>query len=236
MESANIYNKPESLGDCQYIYDSYNDFIFSPDRSVIFKMFTRFRLYEKIRHLHGDIVECGVFKGAGVALWLKMINMDSPHGIRKVIGFDFFDPSFVETLNTHDKSAMEQVFIRCQDLDDDEISLPGVTNKLYNAGFKSENFDLIKGDLSKTCPEYLKSRPGLRIALLYLDVDLEEPTYEALNQMWDKMVIGGIVVFDEYAYHTWSESNAVDRFISEKNCELHKLDVKSPTAYIVKKK
>jgi hypothetical protein len=166
-------------------------------------------------------------------LWLKICDFYSPHEIRKVIGFDFFDSNFVEKLEDKDKNAMGSVFQRCNATFND-ISLESIQTKIINAGFSKNKFELVKGDLSQTSKDFIANRPGFRISLLYLDVDLEEPTYNALVNMWDRVVPGGIVVFDEYGYHAWSESNAVDRFIREKNLKLIKLHVPSPTAYIIK--
>ena len=53
-------------------------------------------------------------------------------------------------------------------------------------------------------------------SILYLDLDLYKPTYKALVNLWDNVVEGGLIIFDEYGYHNWSESQAVDRFIKEK--------------------
>jgi hypothetical protein len=66
-------------------------------------------------------------------------------------------------------------------------------------------------------------------------MDIEQPTYDALNHFWDRMSTGGIVVFDEYAHHQWSESKGVDRFVKENNLEIKSLNFESPTAYIKKK-
>ena len=67
-----------------------------------------------------------------------------------------------------------------------------------------------------------------------MDLDLEHPTYETLCNLWDRVSIGGVVVFDEYGYHKWSESKGVDRFISEKGLKLENLDYFCPTALIRK--
>jgi len=216
-------------------YDHFNSLIFSPERNIIFKLLMRNRLYDQIRTLHGDIVECGVFKGSGLASWLKMMDMDAPHDIRKVIGFDFYDPSFTGNLEGEDKKYMEDVFARCEKSTHGNFSIESVTQKLLNAGFKGNKFELVKGDITITSKEYPKTRPGFRIALLYMDLDIEHPTYETLINLWDRVVPGGIVAFDEYAYPVWSEANAVDRFIQEKGLKLNKLDIKAPTAYIVKR-
>ena len=67
-----------------------------------------------------------------------------------------------------------------------------------------------------------------------MDLDLEEPTYKTLCNLWDKVSKGGVIIFDEYGYHKWSESKGVDRFIEEKGLEIISLDYYCPTAFIKK--
>jgi hypothetical protein len=216
-------------------YDYYNGLLFSDDRNILFKMVTRIDLFNHIKDIPGDIVECGVFKGAGMALWLKLLDMHSPHDIRKVIGFDFFDQNFVDDIKDGiDRNAMKQVFSRCPDLQREDISVEGIVAKFKQAGVPAIKYELVKGDIARTSKDYAAERPGFRISILYLDLDLDEPTYQCLCNLWDRVVPGGIVVFDEYGYHIWSESNAVDRFVKEKGLRLIKTDVQSPTAWVMK--
>jgi hypothetical protein len=234
-EKLNLYNNTENINKDQNIYDSFNNFIISEDRNLFNKLYSRYNFYEMTKDINGDIVECGVFKGSGLLTWLKILNMNEPNSIKKVIGFDFFGNEFVDNLeNDIDRELMDQVFKRCENLDNYEISLDGIKNKILKSGFREDNFDLVKGDITQTSKEYSNSKPGLRISILYLDLDLEEPTYETLNNLWKNVVDGGVIVFDEYAYHSWSESNGVDRFIRENNLKLHSTKVKAPTAYIIK--
>jgi|SRR3990167_1412461 len=218
----------------QEIYDAYNTFILSQDKDVFFKLLQRYELFQKIRNLNGDIVECGVFKGTGMMVWLKFLIFHSPHDIRRVIGFDFFEKNFVDKLPEHDREMMSKVFSRVTNLEETDISVEGIKERFTKAEIPCDKFELVKGNVVETCQEYVKNRPGFRISLLYMDLDLEEPTYAVLSSFWDKIVKGGVIVFDEYGYHVWSESNAVDRFIKEKGLFLQKTGVKSPTAYIVK--
>ena len=232
---SNIYNiVSTNLENNQSSYDAYNSFIFDSNKNIFFKLATRIDLFSYIENVHGDIVECGVFKGSGMMVWLKLLNMYTPNDSRKVIGFDFFGKDFVNELKDDiDKNGMAQVFDRCN-VENDELSVEFITNKFIKAGIDKNKFELIKGDVSKTTKEFALVNPGLRISLLYMDVDIEEPTYNALVNLWDRVSVGGIVVFDEYAYHVWSESNAVDRFVRDNNLVLYKLNVPAPTAYIVK--
>lgn len=231
----NLYNNNSSINDNQNIYDNFNNFIFSKDKNVFNKLYSKFMFYDITKNLCGDIVECGVFKGSGLFAWLKILNMNEPNSIKKVIGFDFFNPNFVEQINNEiDKETMKQVFSRCNDLDKNELSVLNIKQKLITADIKEDKFELIEGDIIKTSKEFLESRPGFRISILNMDLDLDEPTYITLNNFWSRIVDGGVVILDEYAYHSWSEANAVDKFIKEKKIKLNRTNIKTPTAYIIK--
>jgi len=71
---------------------------------------------------------------------------------------------------------------------------------------------------------------------MYMDLDLGEPTYKILKEMWSKVVKGGIVIFDEYAYHIWDESIGVDNFLKEIDGQYECIStmICSPTMYIRK--
>jgi hypothetical protein len=128
---VNLYNTDTNINMNQNIFDSYNNFIFSKDRNIFNKLYSRFYFYNMTKHLLGDIIECGVFKGSGFFAWLKMLDMNEPNSIKKVIGFDFFDPNFVDNLdNKIDKETMKQVFTRCENLDLNDISLSGIYAKI----------------------------------------------------------------------------------------------------------
>jgi hypothetical protein len=235
MKKINLYNNTDNIETNQNLYDNFNSFMISNDRNVFNKMCTRIRLFEMVKELNGDIVECGVFKGSGLLTWLKLIDLHQPNSIKKVIGFDFFGNDFVDSIiDDVDRNTMKQVFSRDSSLDPSVISIENINDKIKTSGFKDSKYDLVKGDISFTSINYLKDRPGFRISLLYLDLDLDKPTYDTLVNFWDRIVDGGCVVFDEYAYHSWSESNAVDRFLKDKKIKLRNTHVHAPTAYFIK--
>lgn len=232
---VNLYNNNSNINENQNIYDNFNNFIFSKDRNVFNKLYSKFSFYNMTKHLSGDIIECGVFKGSGLLSWLKILDMNEPNSIKKVIGFDFFDPNFVDKISDEiDKETMKQVFSRCSDLDKNELSVSGVKQKINNAEINESKFELVEGDIIKTSKDFVEKRPGFRISILNMDLDLDDPTYLALNNFWPRIVDGGIIIFDEYAYHSWSEANAVDKFVKEKRLFLHRTNIKTPTAYLIK--
>ena len=57
----------------------------------------------------GEIVELGVFKGSGMAGWLKAGRL--MQSMRKVIGFDFFNQkTLIDSIETTDAKTMESLF------------------------------------------------------------------------------------------------------------------------------
>jgi hypothetical protein len=67
-------------------------------------------------------------------------------------------------------------------------------------------------------------------------VDIERPTYHALSGLWERLLPGGCILFDEYEYHAFSESNGVDKFLKEKQIKYNLIstDWIAPSAYMIK--
>ena len=227
---SDIYNSVRETP--QSVYDSYNSLMFSGDGRVFNKMMKKGELYLKVKDLAGDILEFGVFKGAGVALFLNLKAMYEPNSLMKVIGFDFFNSEkLTDSLDGLNKTMMTAVLNRAAS---DELSVESVDGRLSN--FKRDGYKLIEGEAVAKSKQYNSENPGARIKLLYMDLDLGEPTYEILKTLWRKVVKNGIVVFDEYAYHKWDESDGVDKFLKEVEGQYTFVDTKivSPTAYMIK--
>jgi hypothetical protein len=219
----------------QSFFDCFNSFILSDDRRVFNKLVARTLLYNEVKDVPGDIVECGVFKGTGLYTFLKLKNIYNPNSSKKVIGFDFFNTDkLIESIkDTTDKETMETLF-KGRNFNHEDSFKDLLRDKLLLDGFADTDFDLIAGDISLTSKEFALNNPGAKISLLYIDLDIEEPTYNTLINLWDNITKGGLIVFDEYGYHKWTESLGVDRFIKEKNLEIKSLNYACPTAYIKK--
>lgn len=229
IESLELKTYPQSFFDC------FNSFILSDDRRVFNKLIARALLYNEVKDIPGDIVECGVFKGTGIYTFLKLKNIYNPNSSKKVIGFDFFNTDkLIESIKSDiDKKTMETLF-NSRNFTHEKSFKDVLHNKLILDGFSETDFDLIAGDISLTSKEFALNNPGAKISLLYIDLDIEEPTYNTLMNLWDNITKGGLIVFDEYGYHKWTESLGVDRFIKEKNLEIKSLNFACPTAFIKK--
>lgn len=213
------------------IWEAYNLLLSGPDAERLRKLLARHELFRLSQHVPGDVVECGVFKGSGLMLWLKLLHIYCPGSAKRVIGFDTFT-SFGKTDNASEARQVEK-FVK-------ESKFKGITpeslyQKITDAGMDCKRCDLVAGDITQTAYEYVNARPGLRISLLHLDLDLEAATFAALEALWPHVVRGGVVICDEYGAPQWTESNAVDRFFADKNLTLQTLNwANTPTAYLIK--
>ena len=216
----------------QELFDHFNSFMFSTDTKLIGKLQSKYFFCQLTENLLGDIVELGVFKGFGLIAWLKTLKHMKP-GNKSVIGFDSFDHiSLLDSIKTSDKETMKLLF------KDRNFNSFGYETKLIeilkNIGFGDESYQLITGNVLNTMEDFLNNRPGFRASIVNFDLDLEEPTEYALNLLWNRVVKGGVMIFDEYGIHKWTESNAVDRFVEQHSLSLIRTPWFAPTAYVVK--
>jgi hypothetical protein len=71
----------ELTKESQSLFDSFNSFILSEDRRVFSKLISRALLYNEVKDIPGDIVECGVFKGTGLYTFLNTQHSTISPGI-----------------------------------------------------------------------------------------------------------------------------------------------------------
>ena len=213
----------------QEFFDAFNYFIMSSDKKVFNKLISKNFFLQLTKDIPGDILELGVFRGSGVFAWLKMLDYEGLN--RRVYGFDIFNSDLLLSgIKTKDRNVMSSLF---QERGFSPVGYEDILRtQLRSTGFL--NFDLVAGNIFDTIPDFLSKNPGFRAAVINFDMDTEDPTFFALEQLWERLVVGGVLVFDEYAINEWTESNAVDRFISEKNLQLKSTNLASPSAYIIK--
>lgn len=231
----NITNYTEPTSDS--IYENFNSFIFSKDIKVFGKLLFRNHFYNMTKHLPGDIVEIGVFKASGIVSWLKILKVFDSQTNKKVIGFDFFSPNDTKVyINTvANGEALNDVINR---VEHNLLSYETVNNTIQGAGFDNSKFILVKGNVETTTKEFVNKNSGFRISLLYFDADLGEPTYHSLVNLWDRIIPGGYIVFDEYEFHAFDECAGVEKFLKEKGLEftIETTHFYNPTAFMIKKK
>lgn len=207
-------------------WDYENGFYLTSDIRRIPKLLAHYELYKMITDLPGHIVECGVYKGASLIRFATFREvLESPFS-RKIIGFDAFG-KFPAQIDHNDAEFIANF---------ENMGGDGISSDELDAVFrykKFRNYELVEGDVKQTIPKYLIENPELKIALLHIDVDVYEPSRVALENLFDKVVAGGLIVLDDYGTVS-GETQAVDEFLAGKTIRVRKLSMSHIPAYIVK--
>lgn len=193
-------------------------------------MIAHYELYKKILDLPGDVIELGVFKGGGIIQFATFRELLENSNSRKIVGFDVFGEFPGSSMLNSDKSFVDGWN---KQFKDEFLSKEEIYESFKLKGFS--NIELVKGDISDTIDEYLLKNPQTKISLLHIDVDVYEPTKTGLEKLFDRVVRGGVIVFDDYAA-VEGATLAIDEFFQSTDYVLHKYSFshKKPS-YIIKK-
>ncbi len=224
-------HEKEQAAPGQSHWDLYNEFLMQGPIDRFAKMLVRYELFRRVIELPGDIVEGGVFKGAGLFFWAKLIQIFNPLSKRRVIGFDTFEGYPQQAAHGCDAKTGERFLQEAN-----YIPVPPETLMTTAASQQLDHrIELVKGDAALTIKEYVQCNPGFRVALLNIDFDVYEATTAALEHLYPLVVPGGVIAFDDYGVRGWGESAAVDTFLEGRSLVLKSIPWGySPTAYFEK--
>lgn len=214
-------------------YKSYfgNPFLLSTRQGFAASL-ARIKIYDLVKSVKGSIVECGVHKGNNLLLFYHLLLCNEPSSFNdKVIGFDTFE-GFRSISKKDNKKNKETDF---SDTDYNHLKKLIELNQLNDFIKHIPRVQLIKGDAVKTIPKYKSENKSLIIKLLYLDFDLYKPTLVALNNFYELVPSGGVVVFDEIGNEKFvGETLAFKEFFKNKSVELKKFEFEPWISYFIK--
>jgi hypothetical protein len=183
------------------------------------RFLARYEIFKQVLDVKGSVIECGVFRGFGVMSWANISSILEPVNLtRRIYGFDTFEGFPV--VSEKDKSQFNQVRVgdlqaECYDELNEIIKI--YDNNRYLGHMRK--VELIKGDVSGTIPDFLEHNKHLMVSLLYLDMDLYEPSKIAIQSFLPRMPKNAIIAFDELDNPIWPgetmallESAGINRF------------------------
>lgn len=155
------------------------------------------RMYDKVKHLEGDIVECGVGKGRSFMIFTFLSK-----GGKNVVGYDSFkgfpEPTIKDLSNRNPKKGEWS-----------GTSILDVHTSLKVSYIRNTLIALVDGFFDQTIQRWGDNK----IALLHLDCDLYESYKICLKYLYPKVVKGGVILFDDYNYSDWpGATKAVDEY------------------------
>ena len=172
-------------------------------------------MYKQIVGVTGCILEFGVQWGATLAQLISLRGMYEPYNNgRHIYGFDTFE-GFVNTSEdkdgTHLSDGDYRVYEGYEKKLEEILSLHEANCPLSHI----RKYSLIKGDASLTSIKWLKDNPHAIVAMVIFDMDIYQPTKDALEAIIPRLTKGSVLVFDELNCSRFpGETQALDKVLS----------------------
>lgn len=204
-------------------------------RQKLTRLLSLYEIFKRVLHVKGSVVECGVYKGFGLMSWANMSAVLEPNNLtRRIYGFDTFEgfPSITQK----DVGALD-ANLKTGDFGNvfyNELQkLVGIFDKNRFLGHVNK-VQLVRGDATRTIPEFIQQNPHLVVSLLFMDFDLFEPTKVALETFYPRMPKGAIIAFDELDNPLWpGETMALLKTIGINNLKLRRLPFDPYIGYVI---
>jgi hypothetical protein len=164
------------------------------------RFLVRYELIKLIRDIPGAVVELGVCSVNGLLSLIQCHNVLQPtYGYREFYGFDTFE-GFPEV---HQNDIKDIVWEKGDFKNDSYDKLKEIINIHNEYYYIPTNVELIKGDVNKTVPKFVDENKHIIVSLLYLDLDIYQPTKTALKYFLPRMTKGSVIAFDELNYKSF---------------------------------
>lgn len=203
-------------------------------RQHVTRFASLYELFKLILPVKGSIVECGVFRGFSLMTLAQLSAALEPTNLtRRIYGFDTFDgfpgvsasdrPEHTGAAPGDLRSDSYGELAQLIDIYDDDRFLGHIPK-----------VKLIKGDVAETIPKFVEDNQQLVVSLLFLDMDLYEPTVTALKRFVPRMPKGAVLAFDELDNPIWpGETLAVLDEIGLSGLELRRFEFDPYISYAV---
>ena len=219
----------------QNMYDAETHYNLFMNQERFSKLLIHYEVFKKIENISGSIIECGVFKGTSFSRFAMIRELIGNKKKNKLVAFDVFNDDFPNT-KFHNEKIQRKHWINT-------AGGSSISTRQLNRIFKKKNIDnyeLIKGDVLKTIPNYTKKNPNLKIALLNIDIDFIETTKCVLDNFYEKVSKGGIILFDNYegvgtgGTFYKGETETINKFLKKINKKIRKFPFFNRPSFIVK--
>lgn len=194
-------------------------------RQDMTRLLACYEIFKRVLNVKGSVIDCGVFRGFTLMSWAHFSAVMEPNNLtRRIYGFDTFEgfPKIgARDRNHYRQPAPGELSSHAYE------ELEGLIKAYDKNRFLGhvEKVRLIKGDVSKTIPDFIKQNPHLVVSLLFLDFDLYEPTRVAIQNFVPRMPKGAVIAFDELDNPIWpGETSALMETLGVRKLKIERVE------------
>jgi len=182
--------QPWLVGEFKDVFDSVKKLTLLDDE----RLHTLWSVAKTVLCLGGEMWECGVYKGGSA----RVISKAVPEGVLRL--FDTFEgiPNADKSVDTHQNGDFGDTSVEAV-----EILIDRDDGLFIHVGKIPDTFETM-GDS--------------RISMAHVDVDTYKSVIDCCEFIWPRLLVGGVMVFDDYGFPTCPGARkAVDEFFESKS-------------------
>ena len=176
--------------------------------------------YKLVSARSGPLADVGTWMGTSFLFAAKLVRLFEPHATTRVHAFDWFqgmDPEDADKSGKY-RGSYESLrkLVEIQELEDVAV--------LHQLDLRSELDDFAASDHYRE----------IRFKYVFMDCGLKEVLEVAVPFFWDRLLPGGVMLFDHFSTDVPAESSVVLNALPEDSEFRQFTFTRQPTAYVIK--
>lgn len=206
--SALSYSDGDSLAAREQLFGMLQDYRATPEEkerslglflrgSLLARILAIADLYRQIVDIPGSILDIGTWRGQTAVVCENLRAIHEPlHFTRRIVCFDTFEgyTGFSQS-DRASPTHTDGTYAVGEDYAQYLAELLVVHERCNAMGQNHGKHRVLRGDCRETLPAFFDQHPNELVALAFFDVNAYDPTQQALSQVWERLVPGGIVAF-----------------------------------------
>ncbi|MEI6242485.1 MAG: TylF/MycF/NovP-related O-methyltransferase [Chlamydiota bacterium] len=176
----------------------------------IYRCFELWNLVEQSSKLQGSLIEIGTWRGGSGAIIATRANLSH-----------ISDPVYLcDTFSGVVKTGQKDTFYKGREHSDTSLA---IVEELIYTKLGLEKVKILQGIFPDDTARCIEDK---LFRFCHIDVDAFRSAQEIVSWIWDKMTVGGVIVFDDYGFETCQGiTSFVNEYKHKKDCLfLHNLN------------
>lgn len=169
----------------------------------IYRCYELWQLIEEVEKLDGALIEVGIWRGGSGALIAKRAKLS---GIKDNV---YLCDTFSGVVKAGNKDSKYKGGEHADTL---EETVEEVVSRL-----KLDNINILVGVFPEETSKFIREKT---FRFCHIDVDVYQSAKDIVEWLWPKLVIGGMVVFDDYGF---KKCDGVTHFVNEERSKKDRL-------------